>query len=321
MAVEQSLVSIVIPAFRADAFIRETLEHVSQQTYTAWELIVVEDASTGETETIVRDFATRHPGHRVEFRRHEKNQGPSASRNTAIQEARGKYIALLDADDLWMPAHLKASVQALETENCDLVYSRVVTFDSETGHLMGIWGPGKGERESFPQGLFHRNFITPSTVVLRREVFDQVGGFDPSPEIQACEDLEFWLRCVQANVTFLCIPGCHCMYRRGNPSAGSAQLDRMLVRQALVLEKHLGMPEIPLREQHYQLYRTYRQAGMSRIFADPAQATSLFWKAWRNFPRRVDCLVLAIFSGSIAAARKCLQKCGLSSKAKGLATS
>ena len=107
------LVTVVIPAYRADDCLGEALAAIDGQTYSNWEVIVVEDASQGMTQAIVQDFAKEHPQHRVAYFRNEKNRGPSHTRNVAFQEARGEFIALLDADDRWFQTHLAANVQAV----------------------------------------------------------------------------------------------------------------------------------------------------------------------------------------------------------------
>lgn len=296
MSQSEGLVSIVVPAYQADPFLAETLDRVAQQTYERWELIVVEDGSTGRIESIVEEFAERNPSHRVIYRRHDKNQGPSASRNTALSEAKGEFVALLDADDLWLVDHLQVSVEELKNQTSDLTYSTPVLFDDHTGYLVGIWGPNEDERENLPSGIFRRNFVTPSTVVMRREVFDRVGLFDTDPALQGCEDLDFWLRCVSARVRFACLRGCHCMYRKGHAQAATTYMSRITIRHAYVLDKHLGMAEVPLHEQHCHLSRVYRDAGVRNLGKDPLKAASLFYKAWRAYPRRIDALMRAITS-------------------------
>lgn len=296
MGTQTELVSIIIPAFKADRYLQETLEHVGRQTYTHWELIVVEDASQDKTESIVRGFAAQHPDRRVEYVRHETNQGPSGTRNTGISHSQGDYLAFLDADDRWLPDHLSVSVAALQEGNLDFVYSTVLLFDSDAGHLLGVWGPFAEERKSFPQGLYHRCFITTSSVVLRRQVIDTVGLFDITPDLQGCEDIDYWLRCVKQKVRFECLPGIHCLYRKGHGQALTSRMDVIAARHGRVLEKHLGMPEIPLSFQRQQISHTYRRAGRKNMQADPFYAARLFAKSWSYSMLRFDSSALAVLA-------------------------
>ena len=114
------LVSVVVPAYRADRFLHGALDSVRRQRYSAWELIVVEDGSEGATQSLVEALAQEFPERRVVYLRHEQNRGLGATRNTAIQAAQGEFVALLDADDLWLETHLAAAVEALNETSADV---------------------------------------------------------------------------------------------------------------------------------------------------------------------------------------------------------
>jgi len=111
----RSLVSVIVPVYRAERFLRETIESVRAQRYDAWELIMVDDAGGDGSAAIAGEYAAREP-HRITLLSHAdgENRGASASRNLAIRHARGAYIALLDADDVWLPTKLHEQVQLLE---------------------------------------------------------------------------------------------------------------------------------------------------------------------------------------------------------------
>ena len=102
------LISICIPAYKADRYLATTLASVGNQTYPNWELIVVEDGSRDRAEEIVTAFSAT-VSQSVRFLRHEKNRGLPATRNTGIEAALGNWVALLDSDDLWKPEHLDTS--------------------------------------------------------------------------------------------------------------------------------------------------------------------------------------------------------------------
>ena len=105
------LVSIIMPAYNCGRFIRESIGSVLAQTYTNWELLIVDDCSTDDTETIVRAF--KDP--RMHYMRNEQNMGAALTRNRALREAKGRYIAFLDADDLWLPEKLEKQTAFMET--------------------------------------------------------------------------------------------------------------------------------------------------------------------------------------------------------------
>ena len=112
-AASEGLVSIVIPTYRADEYIGQALASISRQEYQHWELIVVEDASQGKTEGIVREFARNHSQHRVLYLRNEKNSGPSHSRNVAFSRHKESLSRC------WMPTTAgSASISRLRLRHC-----------------------------------------------------------------------------------------------------------------------------------------------------------------------------------------------------------
>lgn len=292
------LVSIVIPTYRADDYIGEAMTTISRQRYTHWELIVVEDASQGKTEGIVRQFAADHPGHRVVYLRNEKNSGPSHSRNVAFREAHGEFIALIDADDRWIDTHLVASLKQLREQEADLVYSTVLMVEDQTEQIVGIWGPTYQELQDFPLGLFTRNFITPSATVMRRSVIADVGLW--ATNLRLCEDLDYWLRCQTAGKKFGYVRGCHCHYRQNRPEAATKNKCAVQESVARVAERYLGVPGARETTCRNRLSRTYARAarfhekGDSR---DPSRDVRkipvLLMKGWKLRPKRVDYLVRA----------------------------
>src|SRR5258706_15644915 len=102
---EESLVSIVTPAFRAEAYIADTIQSVVRQTWTNWELLIVDDCSPDGTCALVESLAAVDS--RIKLIRQEKNGGPAAARNKGLELARGRWIAFLDSDDMWLPEKLE----------------------------------------------------------------------------------------------------------------------------------------------------------------------------------------------------------------------
>jgi len=294
------LVSVVIPIFQGEKYIAETLKSLSAQTYRNWELIVVEDASRDAAEEIVADFARRHPEHRIVFSRNERNSGPSYSRNVAFAQARGQYVALLDADDRWFPDHLEDSVGKLESTKSDVAYSSVVMFEDETGLLLGIWGPTADDLKDFPLRLFISNSITPSATVFRRQVLADVGAWNTS--LRLCEDLEYWLRCVNAGKRFQFVGGCHCLYRKNHANAATKKLCAVQEAFADVVAQFVPLRGVCERTCRRFAAKSYLAAAELHLqsdprvdlSADPRRAASLVTKAWRLRPRRVGYLFLSV---------------------------
>ena len=127
------LVSIITPTYNAEKFITETLKSVQNQTYQNWEMILVDDASTDETVKIISDFAKKDS--RIKLFKLEKNFGNGFARNIALEKAVGKYIAYLDADDLWFPNKLEKQIQFLKENNLHFTFSFYDCIDEEGNSL------------------------------------------------------------------------------------------------------------------------------------------------------------------------------------------
>lgn len=218
------LVSVIIPAYHAEAYIGEALESVAAQTHPDWEVIVVEDASHGGTEEIVAKFRESVRDHRVEFIRHDRNQGVSATRNTAIQAALGQWLALLDYDDVWRPDHLARSIEALVQNGADISFSAVSAIDEGSGEIKDLAFSFPQESQ-FGKALVERNFIVNSSVVMRRQALDQVGLFDSDPVLQFAEDYDLWLRFVDCGMAFTAIQERTTLYRSHPQQATGINID------------------------------------------------------------------------------------------------
>lgn len=298
-AATSGLVTVVIPTYRADDYIGEALTTISRQRYTHWELVVVEDASQGRTEEIVRQFAADHPQHRVLYLRNEKNSGPSHSRNVAFQQAHGEFIALLDADDRWIDTHLDASLKQLREQQADLVYSTVLITEDQTEQILGLWGPTYQELQDFPHALFTRNTITPSATVMRRSVIADVGLW--ATNLRLCEDLDYWLRCLGEGKKFGYVRGCHCLYRQNRAEAATKNKCAVQESVARVAERYIGLPGTREKTCRNRVSRTFARAarfhkqGDSRLdpSCDRRKIPALLMKAWKLRPKRLDYLVRA----------------------------
>jgi len=190
MSSQGPLVSVIIPAYNAAVFIGETLTSVFNQSYSNYEVIVVNDGSTdtAELEKVLAPFRDRL------IYLEQDNKGPSAARNNAIGKARGEFVAFLDSDDTWLPDYLAEQIGFLNGEQrFDMVYSDAWLFGD---------GPLSGRRfmESAPSTgpvtfesllLYQTSVITSCTVVRRQSVID-AGLFDE--RFIRCEDFDLWIR-------------------------------------------------------------------------------------------------------------------------------
>ena len=192
-----NLVSVIIPAYNVAPYIAEALESLFAQTWRDVEAIVINDGSTDETEEKLAPYRDR-----IVLIKQE-NSGVMAARNAGLRVARGRYIALLDGDDLWAPRFLERLVGLLESDaSVSLAYPNAVFLGSPnfSGRLYQEVFPAT-EPVTFDRVLRRKCHIFGS-VVMRREALDDVGLYDESLKGQGAEDLDLWLRMLQRGHRF-----------------------------------------------------------------------------------------------------------------------
>jgi glycosyltransferase involved in cell wall biosynthesis len=225
-------VSVVIPFWNAGTFLREAVDSVLAQTLPAWELLLVDDGSTDRSSAIAQEYARRQP-HRIRYLEHEghQNRGVAASRNRGVREARGEYVAFLDADDAWLPRKLEEQLAILEAEpEAALVCGPSQLWYSWTGRPQdahrdrvkdlrvppGLTRPPALLVSSLARGTFVAN---PSTILMRRAALERVGGFEEGfvGPLQTCEDSAFLAK-VHLNESVFVATECWARYRQHEDS-------------------------------------------------------------------------------------------------------
>ena len=201
-----TLVSVIIIFFNAEKFIEEAIESVLAQSYRQWELLLIDDGSSDASTQIAKDYAARHP-RQIIYLEHSghKNRGKGASRNLGLRHARGEYIAFLDADDLWLPKKLEEQVSILDSQpKAGMLYGDTLYWYSWT---QNPWDP---ERDFVPSlGVQPNTLIEPPkllplflrgkaavpctcSILVRRSVIGQIGGFDEAGPKNIYEDQAFY---------------------------------------------------------------------------------------------------------------------------------
>lgn len=135
-----SLVSIICPTYNCGRFITETIQSVIAQTYTNWEMVIIDDCSTDNTEEIVNKFCSND--NRIKYHRLKTNSGAAVARNLALEMASGKWIAFLDSDDLWLPTKLESQINFMNKNGYSFTYHEYVEID-ESSSPLGIYVSGK----------------------------------------------------------------------------------------------------------------------------------------------------------------------------------
>lgn len=169
MSFDEDLVSIITPAYRVESIIMETIESVMSQTYSRWEMLIADDCSPDGTSTVVAAAAERDP--RIRLIRCQTNGGPAAARNTALAQARGRWIAFLDSDDLWMPTKLADTINYALEKNSALTFTgfKRISFD---GQIIGKY-ISVPEMLSYRQ-LLRNTAIATSTVLVDRKIVGNI---------------------------------------------------------------------------------------------------------------------------------------------------
>ena len=180
-------VSVVIPAYNAMPFLSKTLDSVLGQTFSDFEVLVINDGSTDGTGAWVSALADR----RVTLINQE-NQGCAIARNTGVFVSNGDYIAFLDADDIWESTKLEKQVRILETRpNVGLVNTWISHIDGEGVSLEKLGTPDS-EGYVWESVIEENPIMCGSTPMVRRECFESVGLFDQS--LRSAEDWDMWIR-------------------------------------------------------------------------------------------------------------------------------
>ena len=122
------LVSIIMPSYNTADYISESIKSVQAQVYSNWELIIVDDCSTDNTDDVVKPFLVDS---RIRYLKNERNSGAAVSRNRALREARGRWIAFLDSDDLWVPEKLEKQISFMEKNGYSFSYTNYEEIDME----------------------------------------------------------------------------------------------------------------------------------------------------------------------------------------------
>lgn len=178
----QSLVSIITPSYNSSRFIDETIKSVLDQSYTDWEMLIVDDCSLDNSKEIILQFVAKDK--RIKLIELEKNVGAAEARNIALLKAKGKYIAFLDSDDLWVPQKLDKQIAFMEKNNFAFSIS---SYDriAENGEYINTY--------KVPEKLTYKQFLRNTiigtlTVVINVE---KTGRFE-MPKIRSSHDMALW---------------------------------------------------------------------------------------------------------------------------------
>ena len=273
------LVSIIIPNFNHAQYIGDAIQSVLVQKYRNFEIIVVDDGSTDNSREVITKF-----GDKVKYIWQE-NQGLSAARNTGIQAARGNYIGLLDADDMYEQDYLNTLMSRLKADsNAAGIYCGYQFVDHHNRSL-----PQVENRLILPEQLFRTlvdgNFLVPESMFVHRYCYENCGLFDE--KLRACEDWDMWLR-ITSQYKIIGTPQVLTRHRVLLDSM-SADPNRMLANRLAVLKKHFGPEQTSEKHGSSRRRRAYGRAYLTSAIeylqtGDKVQAYDCFRKIALIYP-------------------------------------
>lgn len=275
---DRPTISVIIPAYNAAPFVGRAIESALAQTYAPLEILVVDDGSTDETALVVAQF----PAPVCLLR--QDNAGPAAARNHGAREAKGEWLALLDADDVWLPEKLERQSVFADDPHVGLIRC----------FREGQLPDDEAQREITFERLWERNCIANSSVLVRRSAFEAVNGFDEDRTIISVEDYNLWLRIVRAGWKVATCPEALWRYTpaQGSLSRQTERFARAELRNVEKIGELLKLPADALERKKNALYNEYgrellhyRQVRAARCFlrhalsAQPSALGLAWWLA------------------------------------------
>lgn len=212
-------VSIIVPVYNAEKYIVETMEHVAAQTYEDWELLLVVDGCGDDCARVIREYQKTTGEKRLRLMVNEENMGAARSRNRGLLAARGRYIAYVDADDLWRPEKLERQLQYMREKQAAFVFTGYEFADEQ--------GAGTGRVVHVPSRLTYREALKNTTIFTSTVMFDTQRiprEMLEMPEIKS-EDTALWWKVLREGHTAWGLDQNLVLYRRPRQSLSSNKLE------------------------------------------------------------------------------------------------
>lgn len=213
------MISIVVPVYNAANYIETTIEMVRKQTFSDWELLLVDDGSKDKSCEVIERLLERQPDERIRLIKKGRNEGAAKARNTGLEAAKGRYIAFLDADDVWFSEKLEKEFDFLERENAGFVFTAYEFGNEEavgTGKIVQV-----PDRLTYRQAL-SRTVIFTTTVLLDTEKIPK--ELVRMPEVKS-EDSATWWQILRAGYEARGLNEVLAVYRRPATSLSSNKLE------------------------------------------------------------------------------------------------
>ena len=226
---QYGLVSIIMPCYNGEKYILDTIRSVQKQTYENWELLIVDDCSTDKTEEVVRSVNDN----RINFFKNEKNSGAAISRNRALREACGKWIAFLDSDDLWYSNKLEEQLSFMVSHNYKFTYTdyRIIYPDGVADPYIYI-----GPRCVTKRKMWRYCYFSTITVMYDREYI----GLIQIADIKKNNDYAMWLKIIEKSDCYR-YPHCLSIYCKREDSISSGSKLKLIKHHYILFRIACGL--------------------------------------------------------------------------------
>lgn len=214
---EEQLVSIIVPVYNSEKFINDTIQTVKEQTYQNWELLLVNDCSSDNSENIIKKYVKED--NRIKLINLEKNSGAAIARNTGITNAKGKYIAFLDADDLWKNEKLEKQIKFMKENNYDFTFTGYEFADESGNKLDKIVNVPK--QLNYKQALKNTTIFT-STVIFNVNNLEK--DLISMPNVRRGQDTATWWKVLKTGVIAYGLNETLSLYRRSSNTLSSNKI-------------------------------------------------------------------------------------------------
>ncbi len=231
----QPEVSIITPVYNSAAFIAETIRSVQAQTFTHWEMILVDDVSSDDSVKVIQSFSDE----RIRFIQLIENSGPAQARNAGIEKAQGRYIAFLDSDDQWHPEKLALQLTFMKEKNAAVTHTAYEVMDAE--------GKPTGKIIRAPERLSYRQLLNYNFIGCLTGMYDtQLCGKVFMPDIPKRQDYALWLAILRQGHKAYFLNDPLAYYRTGRESVSSnkwqtAQYNWQILREIEKLPLHKAL--------------------------------------------------------------------------------
>lgn len=249
------LVSIIVPVYNVKKYIVATIESVLAQTYTNWELLLIEDGSTDGTKELIEQYLQEHPDNRICFHIIEENIGAAAARNYGMDISKGRFVTYLDSDDLWMPDKLQKQVAFMMEKQAAFSFTGYEFADAS--------GAGTGKVVEVPETINYKQALQNTTIFTSTVMFDTT--LLPKSELHMphvkSEDTALWWRILRGGMLAYGLQENMVRYRRIGNSLSSNKIEAL--------------------RRIWNLYRKEEKLSI------PFSAYNFCFWAWRAVKRRV----------------------------------